>query len=271
MKAREVAILIEELAPLSSGMPGDDLGFSHGNPESVVTGVVTCWSPTLPVIRKTLALGASLIISHEALYYRREWSGDGEIGGRWFEEAEDSAKKVNRRRAALLDKGGISVYRAHSNWDIAPRIGVRDALASELGLENIVGKDRYMAVYDIPPVELEELARHVSRKLKAGRVRVTGSFRRKVRRVGLVYGGLAQMFNSPEAITNLGAEVAVAGECLAYTLHHAVETGLSVIEAGHCATENPGMRALTRWLGEVLGNTPVTFLDSGRPWKHLIR
>jgi hypothetical protein len=38
-----------------------------------------------------------------------------------------------------------------------------------------------------------------------------------------------------------------------------------VIEAGHCASENPGMRALARWLG---GKMPirVEFLDTGAPW-----
>lgn len=267
MKAREVALLVEEIAPLSSGIPGDDLGFSYGSPESVVRGIVTCWSPTLRVLSRAPALGANLVISHEPLFYRRDWSGDREVGARWFEEADDSLKKINRRRTALLEKGRVSVYRAHSNWDVVPRIGVRDALAAELGFERLFNRDRFMAVYEIDPVEAGELARQVSRKLKAGHVRVTGSLRRKVKRAGLVYGGLGQMFNSPEAIAALGADAAIAGECLAYTFHHAAETGISFIEAGHCATENPGMRAMARWLGGLTGGIPVTFIDSGHPWK----
>ena len=82
-------------------------------------------------------------------------------------------------------------------------------------------------------------------------------------------GGLGQMFNAPEELVRLGAEAAVAGECLAYTLIHARELGLAIIEAGHCPSENPGMRALARWLSETFGDLPVQFLDTGRPWSFL--
>lgn len=267
LKAKDVAAFLESLAPLESGVPGDDLGFSFGDPETQVSAVAVCWAPTRAVIAKAAAGGANLLVAHEPLFHRRAWSGDGEVGARWFDEAPDADKLVNRRRAALLARHRIAVYRAHSNWDTAPGIGVGDALAAALGLGAPLRRRRFTAVYRVPPLTVGALACRVRRRLATGPIRCTGSPGRLVSHVGLFYGGLGQMFNVPEEMVALGAEAAVAGECLAYTLHHAAEIGLAVIEAGHCASENPGMRAMAGRLGEAFATTPVFFLDSGRPWR----
>jgi hypothetical protein len=37
--AREVAMAFERIAPLESGVPGDELGFIFGNPDRIVRGV----------------------------------------------------------------------------------------------------------------------------------------------------------------------------------------------------------------------------------------
>jgi len=144
---------------------------------------------------------------------------DAEAMTVWFDEAEDGDKAVNRARAAALKRMHGCVYRCHSDWDLAPEIGIRDALIEALGM-------------------------------------------------GTMYGGFGQMFNSSEAMATLGVEAIIAGECCDYTLRNAEELGMAVIEAGHCASENPGMRALARWLAKKLPEIRVAFVDTGRPWRY---
>ena len=266
MNAHDIAALIESVAPIESGMGGDELGFIHGDAAARVHGVVTCWSPTLSVLRRANELGANLICSHEALFFQKRWSVDAEARNVWFEEADDGMKPVNAARRAELDRNGAIVYRAHSNWDLAPEIGVLDAVITVLELGPPVARGAFTTLHDLAPITVRALAERVRDRLDTGAIRVTGAPERVVTRVGTLIGGLGQMFNAPEELARLGAEAVIAGECLAYTLHNAEELGLALIEAGHCATENPGMRAMADYLAARLPDLPVHFLDTARPW-----
>ena len=269
MKAAEVAKVLETVAPISSGMEGDELGFIFGDPEIEVSGVAVCWSPTLEVIGRARELNCNLVISHEPLFFQKRWSADVEAKNVWFDEAEDDDKVVNRNRAAALKELGACVYRAHSNWDLTPEIGVRDALISLLELGPPIRLGRFTSVHEIAPITVRDLAQRVRDRLGIPPVRVVGDPDREVTLIGTLYGGLGQMFNSPEELANLGAEALVAGECLAYTLWNAKELGVALIEAGHGESENPGMRAMARWLAERLEGVDVEFVDTGQPWSYV--
>ena len=269
MRASEVAEIIESVAPISSGMPGDELGFIFGSGDVAVRGVAVCWSPTRALIEKAAQLGCNMIVSHEPLFFQKKWSIDAEAKNVWFDEAEDADKAVNRRRAAALERMNGCVWRAHTNWDIAPKIGIIDAIIAALELGPILRRGRFITVHEAPPRTVREWARFVQQRLDTGSIRVVGDPHRKVTRVATMIGGLGQIFNSPEEAAALGAEVAVAGECLAYTLWNAEELGLALIEAGHGATENPGMRAMAAWLGGQLKSLKVEFLDTGMPWRYM--
>ena len=67
MLMQEVADIVEELAPLSIGHPGDELGLLVGNPDDEVKGVATCWSPTLAVLEKAVEADANLAIEYGPL------------------------------------------------------------------------------------------------------------------------------------------------------------------------------------------------------------
>ena len=270
MKSREIAAVVETIAPISGGMPGDELGFVFGDGEVEVTGVAVCWSPTLAVIREAARLRCNMIISHEPVFFQKRWSVDAEAKNTWFEEAEDACKPVNVARNAALAAMKGCVWRAHSNWDTAPKYGIIDGLIDELGVGPAVARSRFMTLHNVPPIVVRDLARDVQRKLNTGAIRVTGDLNRKVTRVATMIGGLGQMFNSPEEAAALGAEAVVAGECLAYTMWNATELGLSLIEAGHGASENPGMRAMARWLGTQVKDVPVRFVDTGLAWTMVV-
>ena len=246
MKAADVAKVIESHAPLSSGMAGDELGYVFGSAETPVRGVAVCWSPTLRVLGEAERLDCNMIVSHEPLFYQKRWSADAEAKNEWILEAEDADKAVNKKRTEALERMGGCVFRCHSNWDPAPRIGIIDSLISVLDLGEPTKRGRFTTLHEIPPVSVGDLARKVQSRLGTGPIRVTGDLDRRVTKVATLVGGLGQLFNSPEEPADLGAE--------------------AVIEAGHCASENPGMKAMADWLAGELPGMKVVFLDSGRDW-----
>ena len=266
MKAREIANYIEKLAPIESGIAGDELGFIYGEPNSEVTAAAVTWSPTAGVLADATAKGANFVICHEPLFFKAGGKDLEGASSNWFEEAPDEEKIPNKKRLQFLKAGAMMVYRAHTNWDIAPRLGVIDALATKLSLGQPIGRGKATRVYEVQPITLRDLADKVKTKLALKAVRVMGDPRQSLTKVGLAVGGLGQMFNSPEELAMLGAEVGIFGEMLDYTFRCARELNLAIIETSHVASENPGMQSLAEALQDHFPEVKFLFLDSKIPW-----
>lgn len=266
MQAEEVAQLVEDYAPRESGMAGDELGLLAGEPEREVAGVVTCWSPTLAVLRQAAELGANLVITHEPLTWR-VCGRDPEAGLTWYEEDHPTAKRPNQQRMAVVLEEGLTVYRYHSNWDWAPRYGMVDMLVAALELGEHLGGERVAPVYAVAPTPLGQLAADAARRLGAGPLRVVGDLERVIEQVAICHGGFGQMFTFPEVAVRGGAQAAFFGEMLDYTMRYAAELGLGAIELGHYRSENPGMVGMAQFLRARLpAEIPVRCLPTGEAW-----
>ncbi|NLX95887.1 MAG: Nif3-like dinuclear metal center hexameric protein [Rhodopirellula sp.] len=269
MLVRDVADMIESHAPRSAGVPGDQLGLLAGDPDAPLAGVVTCWSPTLQVLDLAADRGANLVISHEPLTW--EVCGrDPEAGLEWYQERHPTAKAPNQRRLALIAARGLSVYRYHSNWDWAPRFGMVDMLARLMELGEQAAGPRVAPVYRIGPTTVGELLRRARSVLQTGPLRVVGDPARTVTRVAICHGGFGQMFTFPEVARDAGAELALFGEMLDYTIRYCVEIDLAAIELGHYRSEHPGMQGMADFLRQrIAQEIPVECLPSHEPWRLL--
>lgn len=267
MTLREVAALIEAYAPLSGGVEGDELGLLAGDPESEATGIATCWSPTLAVLEEAARRSLNMVISHEPLTWGL-CGRDPEARLRWYDERHPTAKLPNQLRMACICANRLAVYRYHSNWDWAPRYGMVDMLAGLLELGPAQGGTRMAPLYVLPPVSVGALADRARRALNLGPIRVVGPADRVVTRLCITHGGFGQMFTSAEMSLGVGAELAIFGEALDYTLRYCVEANLSAIELGHYQSENPGMVGMAQFLRERLPPAlPVRNIPSGEPWR----
>jgi dinuclear metal center YbgI/SA1388 family protein len=92
-----------------------------------------------------------------------------------------------------------------------------------------------------PPATVQQLARRVKTVLKAERVGVVGSLRRRVRTVAVVGGSGGQDIPAAAAA---GAQLLITGEAAHHQAVAAAEAGLSLLLAGHWHTERPAMPAL---------------------------
>ncbi len=266
MLASEVAAIIEDYAPYSLGMVGDELGLLAGDRDAEVSGIVTCWSPPLDVLERAVAANANMVISHEPLLWQ-VCGRDPEAGLKWYDERHVSAKIPNQKRLKYVFDRGLACYRYHSNWDWAPKYGMVDMLARLLSLGEQTGGTREAPVYTIAATKVAELVSIAREVLNLGPVRLVGDPERVVTRVGIGQGGFGQMFTYGEVHADSGAEFVFFGEMLDYTIRYCAEVGLCALELGHCQSEHPGMIGMAQFLQESLPGLPVQCLHSGEPWQ----
>jgi dinuclear metal center YbgI/SA1388 family protein len=202
-------------------------------------------------IRATVDAGANLLIVHHGLF----WNGAQPLRGAFL------------RRIRLLIEHHIAVYSSHLPLDMHPDLGNNALLARELGLNPSAGFARYKNVdigvagdCDVPTSELVARATRFARAY-GHEVRTAGTVEGKVsRRWAICTGAGAGQDTLREAIAS-GFDTLIVGEGPHWTAIDAEEAGLTIIYAGHYATETLGVRALAAHVSDTFG-LPWLFLDA---------
>ena len=122
IKVKDIARLIEEVAPLQLQEDYDNAGYQVGDMENEVTKVVVCLDITESVVDMAIKLGAELIVSHHPLLFR-------------------PIKRITpsdyiSRTIIKAIQANITLYSAHTNLDNAYK-GVNYRIAEMLNLEDI--------------------------------------------------------------------------------------------------------------------------------------
>ena len=116
----DVCSLIENAAPRETAYAWDNVGLQLGVPGAPVSKVLLTLDLTPAVADEAAALGAELIIAHHPLLFKPRAS---------LAETDSQTRLI-----ASLIRRSLAVYAAHTNLDVAPKIGVNAALARVLGL-----------------------------------------------------------------------------------------------------------------------------------------
>lgn len=119
IRVKDVIPIIEELAPRHLAESWDNVGLMCGHPEDSVSTVWLALTPTMDVLERAQAHGASLVVTHHPLIFK---------GIKSLREDDSPAKELS-----FLIRNKMALYCAHTNLDIAPG-GVNDVLAERLGL-----------------------------------------------------------------------------------------------------------------------------------------
>jgi len=251
--ARAVAAYIESLSP----PPGSEEGFKYGDPDAPVEGILVCWMATVAAIEQAAAEGCNLIVCHEDVYFPYAFLDPGlEKHLTW---------RVNRSRISRFAAHDLTVYRSHCTLD---RRFIVEAFPQAIGLENPVIREGYYLIYDVTPVTVLELAANVKSRLGLPAVRVTGDPEALASRIGLPVGGIGLSLNIGfiNALLDYGADCLIAGEMDEYAMRFVVDAGAPMIETGHAASENPGLREFHRDLSTRFPDVRVVFHECDRPW-----
>jgi len=260
MRAREIAGVFEEIAPLDSGIPGDELGFIFGDPEIQVRGVGCMWCAHTGSIQYSAQHDINLIICHEALWLPVQDSP-------WYQCPDEARLFSNLKRRELLEKYGITVYRSHSNWDALPVNGIADSAVASLGFDNLrlVAQRKFFAVHELPaPLSVQQLAKRVETALDYNDSRIFGDKNKSIRRFAFLIGGFGEnQLHMPQVAMEMGAEAIIMGEMSEFILMACLEMGMPVIETLHSASEIPGIKCQAKVLAQRLQKLPVRYVPSG--------
>lgn len=253
---QQIAAWLESLAP----PPGGDEGFKFGDPRAEAGGVLVCWMATVEAINAAAQAGCNLMIVHEELHVP-------------YTFRDPALEKflvwpVNHARFSALAKHDITLYRAHGQLD---RYCILDTFGEVLGLPAPSVRDGYYRIYDIEPVSVGDLAARVKARLGLAYVRVSGDPTRTARRVGLPWGGLGLSLNMAflNALLQWDPDALIAGECDEYAFRFTEDAGVPMIETGHSASENPGLRQFSEALQAQFPAIPVTYHEVPCPWRTL--
>lgn len=201
-------------------------------------------------VEGAIAAGADLLVVHHGMF----WQGAQAIRGAAY-----------RRLRRLLDHD-VAVYASHLPLDRHPTLGNNVLLARELELVPSGEFARYKTIAvgvcgdaDLPTRELIERARRFAER-EGGGVRVSGPAdeTRRTRAWAICTGAGASSDTIREAL-DLEVDTLIVGEGPHHTAVEAGDQELTIVYAGHYATETLGVRALAEHLAATFG-VPSVFV-----------
>jgi putative NIF3 family GTP cyclohydrolase 1 type 2 len=218
--------------------------FLAGDPDAQIKGIAVSWMSTQRILEQARSRGANLLVTHEPLY---ALDADPARG--------ISADHPWARKKRWLEENGVVVYRCHDFWDDFPVIGIHGAWAKWLGFDKKpVAMQRYYEVHETGGLTLEALARVVlvrTKELGQTTVGMVGDPTCPSRRIALGTGAITNY----SVMAGMGADVLLLtddGTRLWETAQWASDAGVSLLLVNHATAEEPGMRTLAAYLGELV-------------------
>lgn len=121
VKCQAIANMIEELAPKKIAESWDNVGLLIGDGSSKVNKILVCLDATEWVIEEAIEQDVDMLVCHHPMIF-------GSL-------KRITADTILGRKIIKLISKGISVYSAHTNYDIA-RDGLNDIFAKHLGFKS---------------------------------------------------------------------------------------------------------------------------------------
>ena len=244
----EIAHILEQLAPLSLAESWDNVGLLVGDAQWPAQRVMTCLTITPETVAEAVDGRAQLIVAHHPLPFRPV-------------KSITSATTPGRLLLELI-RASIAVYSPHTAFDSASA-GINQHLAIGLGLQEIhplvpapndpeVGAGRCGLVGE--PLTLSELAERTREFLSVDALRTVGPGDRPLSRVAIACGSGGSLL---EAAIAAECDALVTGEMTFHTCLEAEARGVSVVLAGHFASERFALLSLADYLTDQLAEVTV--------------
>lgn len=248
-KVRDVASLIEQLAPPHLAESWDNVGLLVGRVDADVNRVMTCLTITADSAAEAVAQNVDLIVTHHPLPFRPL--------NRLTTETPEG------RYLLKLIEANIAIYSAHTAYDSA-REGINQRLAEGLILQQIAplepspdvdepfGAGRYGENRNFDNVR--KLVTRLKEFLNVAQVRVAGDPDGSAGRVAIACGSAGEML---EAARQMGCDVMITGEASFHTCLAAEAAGMALVLAGHFASEHFAMRCLAEAIADEFDELDV--------------
>lgn len=251
MKLKELIQIIEEKYPVSLAYDWDNVGLMVGDTNQEIQRVLTVLEIDENVVQEAIQHKVDLIITHHPFLFQKlnKIHTDDEKGRLIFQ----------------LIKNNIGVYSMHTNYDIAFD-GLNDYFMKVMGFTNyetfdyVTAPSGYSELYHnqtpglgricelSKEITLAELCELVKEKLHMNYIRYVGNKNHKIRKVAVITGGAADMFQKAK---DAGADVLISGDMKYHVAQDAIVAQMNVIDCGHYETEVIFKEAISLFLEQI--------------------
>jgi putative NIF3 family GTP cyclohydrolase 1 type 2 len=231
-----------------------------GDPATVVTGIVTTFMDTYPVLEKAVAEGKNLIVTHEPTFYNHP---DDQA---WLEN-----DAVYQQKLAYIREHHLVVWRFHDTWHMREPDGILEGVVEQLGWKPYQNSAN-PHLFRLPATTVGEIAASLQSRTGARTMRIVGDLDLPVTQVALLPGA-SGVQKQIKALEQDGVELLVAGEASEWETVPYVQDAMAegrhkaLILLGHEVSEEAGMDACARWLRTLFPGIPVEFIPAGEPFQ----
>lgn len=218
---------------------------------SGTTGIAAAVDFSTRAIKGAIAKSANLLVVHHGMF----WEGSKHLTGPLYDKLR------------LLLENDIAVYSSHLPLDRHTTLGNNVLLARQLGLEPSGTFARFEGISigvsgesDLETAALAERARRFAKNYDSELRTTPFGGDRRTRRWAICSGAGASAETLTEA-REMKIDTLIVGEGPHWTAVYAEENDLTILYAGHYATETLGVRALADHLGERFG-LPSFFVNA---------
>lgn len=241
----KIVEIMNKIAPEELAESWDNCGMQINCDKKQIDKILISLEITDAVIDEAIENKVDFIITHHPLLF-------------------DNIKEVDINNVTgnyifRLINGGISVYSAHTSFDIATG-GNNDYIFNLLELKKskkVENKDGEICRWGElkKPLELEEVCKMIEDQLKLTEfVRVVGDLKRIIKTVGVCTGAGGEFL---EEAKEKGCDLFITGDLKHHQALWAKEAGIAVIDAGHYGTEWIFTPNMANQLRELMPETEI--------------
>jgi dinuclear metal center YbgI/SA1388 family protein len=231
---------MEKIAPTHLAESWDNVGLLVGDSNAYISKLLLALDATDEVIDEAIKVKANLIITHHPIL---------------FKPVKSVTTSTLNGRLYKLIQNNISVYAAHTNFDIASG-GTSDILAEKLNLKQIDVleptvdfENKTYGIGRIGTLQEEttflDFIKILKEVLGLKRLNVVGDLSKKIKKVALSTGSGSEYL---EQAYKKGADVYISGDVKYHDAQIAQELGICWVDATHYASENLAMPILKQYL-----------------------
>ena len=232
LKVKTIEHIMQQFAPTALKEDYDNVGLMVGDCDAQVTKILIALDCTMEIIREAVDSGCNFILTHHPLLF--------------IKPKTITTETLVGRKVVEIIKNGINVYASHTNLDSVEG-GLNDIATEILGfnkyeiIESSTKIDSLKCAAGIgrlvrldEPMTLSSLCENVKKTYNAEFIRYVGAGSDLIKTIAIINGSGEDYFD--ESI-KLGADCIITGDTKYHGACDLAEENISLIDAGHFATE----------------------------------
>ena len=234
-----------------------------GDPGTVVTGIATTFTPSMDVLRKAVAAGDNLIVTHEPTFYNH-----------MDETTLFTDDPVYKEKIAYIQEHHLVIWRFHDTWHLRDPDGIDEGFVDKAGwkaYQSAGPRTGVPLLFTLPKTTVLGLTQDLQRKFGARSIRIVGDPGMAVTHVAFTPGAGGEA-KQVKALERDDVEVLVAGEASEWeTVEYARDAQLqgrhkALILIGHLTSEEAGMDRCAGWLRPLFPGVRIDFIPAKEPY-----